>query len=87
MLQESNTFSTVYTHYEDLTPVFGNAVLERRNRERKAVTAHSLWIAADASQKWRALVQMGIPGGPARGHGLLPVPTGRQADSSGADGS
>ncbi len=29
MLQESNTFSPVYTHYEDLAPVFGKAVLER----------------------------------------------------------
>lgn len=29
MLQESNTFSPVYTHYEDFTPVFGKAVLER----------------------------------------------------------
>ena len=29
MLQESNTFSPVYTRYEDFTPVFGKAVLER----------------------------------------------------------
>ena len=29
MLQESNTFSPVYTHYDDFTPVFGKAVLER----------------------------------------------------------
>ncbi len=29
MLQESNTFSPVKTHYEDFSPVFGEAVLER----------------------------------------------------------
>ncbi|MBL8223012.1 MAG: M81 family metallopeptidase, partial [Bryobacterales bacterium] len=29
MLQESNTFSPVYTHYDDFTPVYGKAVLER----------------------------------------------------------
>jgi microcystin degradation protein MlrC len=29
MLQESNTFSPVYTRYEDFSPVFGKAVLER----------------------------------------------------------
>ena len=29
MLQESNTFSPVYTHYDDFTPVFGKSVLER----------------------------------------------------------
>ncbi len=29
MLQESNTFSPVYTHYADFDPVFGNAVLAR----------------------------------------------------------
>jgi microcystin degradation protein MlrC len=29
ILQESNTFSPVYTRYGDFTPVFGNAVLER----------------------------------------------------------
>ncbi len=29
MLQESNTFSPVYTRYDDFTPVFGKAVLER----------------------------------------------------------
>lgn len=29
MLQESNTFSPVYTRYEDFTPVFGKAVLAR----------------------------------------------------------
>jgi microcystin degradation protein MlrC len=29
MLQESNTFSPVMTHYEDFMPVFGRAVLER----------------------------------------------------------
>jgi len=29
ILQESNTFSPVYTRYEDFTPVFGKAVLER----------------------------------------------------------
>jgi hypothetical protein len=29
MLQESNTFSPVYTRYEDFPPVFGKAVLER----------------------------------------------------------
>src|SRR3954449_2769701 len=29
MLQESNTFSPVFTRYEDFTPVFGKAVLER----------------------------------------------------------
>src|SRR5689334_10755090 len=29
MLQESNTFSPVYTHYDDFTPVFGKAVIGR----------------------------------------------------------
>lgn len=29
MLQESNTFSPVYTRYDDFTPVSGKAVLER----------------------------------------------------------
>jgi hypothetical protein len=29
ILQESNTFSPVYTRYEDFAPVFGRAVLER----------------------------------------------------------
>lgn len=29
VMQESNTFSPVMTHYDDLNPVFGNAVLER----------------------------------------------------------
>src|ERR1700733_13935508 len=29
MLQEANTFSPVMTRYEDFTPVFGQAVLER----------------------------------------------------------
>jgi microcystin degradation protein MlrC len=29
MLQESNTFSPVYSYYDDFTPVFGDAVLER----------------------------------------------------------
>ncbi|MFN7925772.1 MAG: M81 family metallopeptidase [Bryobacteraceae bacterium] len=29
ILQESNTFSPVYTHYEDFTPVFGSGVVER----------------------------------------------------------
>ncbi|MFN0169035.1 MAG: M81 family metallopeptidase [Bryobacteraceae bacterium] len=29
ILQESNTFSPVYTHYEDFSPVFGQAALDR----------------------------------------------------------
>jgi microcystin degradation protein MlrC len=31
MLQESNTFSPVYTRYEDFTPVFGKAVVDRHS--------------------------------------------------------
>jgi microcystin degradation protein MlrC len=30
IIQESNTFSPMLTRYEDLSPVFGVAVLERR---------------------------------------------------------